>query len=51
MNYIPTTAFKKAARRLDAQTRAELVGVLAKIETASAIDELANLKDMKGSKN
>jgi mRNA interferase RelE/StbE len=51
MNYIPTNAFKKSARRLDAQARAELVELLAQIETAQTIGELPNLKDMKGGKN
>ena len=51
MNYTPTNTFKKSARRLDAQTRAELVDVLAQIEAADTIDDLQNLKDMKGGKN
>jgi mRNA interferase RelE/StbE len=51
MNYIPTNAFKKSARRLDAQTRAELVQIIAQIETANSIADLPNLKDMKGGKN
>ena len=51
MNYTPTNTFKKSARCLDAQTRAELVDVLAQIEAADTIDDLQNLKDMKGGKN
>lgn len=51
MNYIETNVFKKTARRLDTQTRAELVDVLAEIEAADTIDDLQNLKNMKGSKN
>lgn len=51
MNYTPTNTFKKSARRLDAQTRAELVDVLAQIEAADIIDDLQNLKDMKGGKS
>ena len=51
MNYTPTNAFKKSARRLDAQTRSELVEVLAQIEAADTIEDIPNLKDMKGGKN
>jgi mRNA interferase RelE/StbE len=51
MNYIPTNAFKKSARRLDAQTRSELAQIVAQIETANSIADLPNLKDMKGGKN
>jgi mRNA interferase RelE/StbE len=51
MNYISTNAFKKSARRLDAQTRAELAQIVAQIEMANSIAELPNLKDMKGGKN
>ncbi len=51
MNYTPTNTFRKSARGLDAQTRAELADVLGQIEAADAIDDIQNLKDMKGGKN
>ncbi len=51
MNYIETTIFRKTARRLDNQTRAELVEILAQIEAAATFTDLQNVKDMKGGKN
>jgi mRNA interferase RelE/StbE len=51
MNYLATNTFKKASRRLDTQTRAELSEVVNQIQKAKSIDDLPNLKDMKGDKN
>ncbi len=51
MNYIETAIFRKTARRLDAPARAALVNVLTQIEAAHNINDIPNVKDLKGGKN
>jgi mRNA-degrading endonuclease RelE of RelBE toxin-antitoxin system len=51
MNYTETSIFRKTARRLDAQTKAELVEILDAIQAAESIENLQHIKHMKGGKN